>query len=413
MALPPPLDSNLRVMLCLLALTSAVVSTPHAAACAANPTLLRNRAPPPLLLANEPQPTATTPPQGGAVPPRPPPPPIARAASRLARLVDAQFFLFGVVAAVALGALLPGATTVVPALKAAVSWGAPCGIFLITGLNLPSSALAAAAVRARAHAAIQLFNLGLVPLAALGVVRALGVALPASLADGLLATAALPTTVNMCVALTRQAGGTEALAVFNAVLGNLLGIVVSPLLLFVMVGQSGAVPVVAAIRSILIKVLLPLLAGQLLRQPAAVRAALPERKKALSRASELLLLLTIFATFSDTFARGFGVPNTTLAALIAGLGAAYAVSVAAAWQLSRALPHAADRPAFVYTSTHKTLALGLPLLRIVFADRPDLGALCTPLLVQHPLQLLAGSFMAPRLATYVKSAQLQEQTGNA
>ena len=35
--------------------------------------------------------------------------------------------------------------------------------------------------------------------------------------DGMLVMSALPTTVNMCVALSRSSGGDEALAIFNAV----------------------------------------------------------------------------------------------------------------------------------------------------------------------------------------------------
>ena len=60
----------------------------------------------------------------------------------------------------------------------------------------------------RQHVAIQAFNLGFVPLVMLGVCSALGGLglLPAALADGLLVMAAVPTTVNMCVALTRRAG---------------------------------------------------------------------------------------------------------------------------------------------------------------------------------------------------------------
>ena len=56
-----------------------------------------------------------------------------------------------------------------------------------------------------------------------------------------------------------------------------------------------------------------------------------------------------------------------------------------------------DRIAFIMCSTHKTLALGLPLFKVIFAGRSDLAVLCTPLLLQHPLQLIIGSILAPRL----------------
>jgi sodium/bile acid cotransporter 7 len=49
----------------------------------------------------------------------------------------------------------------------------------------------------------------------------------------------------------------------------------------------------------------------------------------------------------------------------------------------------------VICSTQKTVALGLPLVRIVFAGDPDLGALILPLLAYHLLQLMVASAAAP------------------
>ena len=64
-----------------------------------------------------------------------------------------------------------------------------------------------------------------------------------------------------------------------------------------------------------------------------------------------------------------------------------------------------DRVAILYASTQKTLALGLPLLRILFQGRADLAVLCTPLLMQHPLQLIVGSLLQPVLARKVAEAE--------
>ena len=92
-----------------------------------------------------------------------------------------------------------------------VAWGATCGIFFLSGLTLPTSELAAAAFRVREHAAIQGVNLAVLPAIMWSVTTLLGARISATLRAGLLAMSALPTTVNMCVALTRSAGGNEAL----------------------------------------------------------------------------------------------------------------------------------------------------------------------------------------------------------
>ena len=115
-----------------------------------------------------------------------------------------------------------------------------------------------------------------------------------------------------------------------------------------------------------------------------------------------MLLLIVFSTFCDTFLHGFGVPLPTLAQLVGLVGGMHALFLAAAWQLGRvARLGAAQRVALTLCGTQKTLALGLPLLRLVFSQRADLGLLCTPLLIQHPLQLAVGSLLSAKLADYV------------
>jgi sodium/bile acid cotransporter 7 len=164
-------------------------------------------------------------------------------AATAADFVDRRFFLLGLAASVGLaGWSAPELDDAAQArLAVAVNWVAPVGIFLISGVTMPTHQLGAASQRVRAHLAIQSFSLLLIPCATAAVcapLRAAG-ALSASAADGMVITAALPTTVNMCIALTRIACGDEPLAVFNAVLGNLLGTLVSPLLIFALLGQVG------------------------------------------------------------------------------------------------------------------------------------------------------------------------------
>ena len=225
-----------------------------------------------------------------------------------------------------------------------VGWGATCGIFFISGLTLPTSELAAAAFRVREHTAIQGVNLIVLPLIMWSITTLLGARISATLRAGLLAMSALPTTVNMCVALTRSAGGNEALAIFNAVIGNVLGVVVTPPLLLLLLGASADISIVDAMTKLTKKVVVPLVVGQLVRPsladalkvrpspnsspnpspgpgptPTPTPNALQGRKKLLSRSSETLLLAIVYTTFCDTFLRGFGMPASTVALLGAPL----------------------------------------------------------------------------------------------
>ena len=276
---------------------------------------------------------------------------IKRTFDEVRGFVDRRYFLVGVVAAVGLAAVCPeiGRKGGILRPELTVAWGATCGIFLLAGISLPTNQLAAAALQWREHALIQSYNLGFMPLAMLGICSLLTPTglLEKPLLDGLLVMAALPTTVNMCVALTRSSGGNEPLAIFNAVLGNIFGVVLTPALLVLLVGSSGTIPFLvrrahdappsealsaraphserrlppvtpltlrlvtsahqATLQKLCTKVLAPLLVGQALRRSfGAALSKSPGSKKLISRTSESLLLLTVYSTFCDTFLRGFG-----------------------------------------------------------------------------------------------------------
>ena len=330
------------------------------------------------------------------------------ALARVRSFLDKRFFLVGIAGAIGLAALSPefGCRGGPLRPELTVGWGAPCGIFLIAGLSMPSAQLAKAAMRVRTHAAVQGFNLVLIPLVMTAISRAALATnlLSKGLCDGLLVVSALPTTVNMCVSLSVSAKGNEALAIFNAVIGNLAGVFVSPLLIMLLVGQTGSLPFVEQVVSLNKKVLLPLLLGQLLRRAEPVKAAVKTHKKKFSRTSEALLLLTVYSTFCDTFLRGFGIPASTFGVLFAIMAASHFAFLGAAWLMSGWLT-VKDRITFLFVSTQKTLAFGLPLLRIVFQGRPDLAVLLTPLLLLHPLQLLVGSLLVPRLAALAEAEE--------
>lgn len=56
----------------------------------------------------------------------------------------------------------------------------------------------------------------------------------------------------------------------------------------------------------------------------------------------------------------------------------------------------------VFGCTHKTVAMGIPMINAIYEDSADIGLYTLPLLIWHPMQLLLGTFLAPRLAEFVK-----------
>jgi sodium/bile acid cotransporter 7 len=64
----------------------------------------------------------------------------------------------------------------------------------------------------------------------------------------------------------------------------------------------------------------------------------------------------------------------------------------------------------MFCGSHKGLAFGLPLVNTIFEGNPNLAFYCAPIMFIHPLQLVVGSFVMPRLQQYVAAGN--EEGGN-
>ena len=56
----------------------------------------------------------------------------------------------------------------------------------------------------------------------------------------------------------------------------------------------------------------------------------------------------------------------------------------------------------LFACSHKTVAMGVPLIGAIYENDPNVGLYTLPLLVWHPTQVFFGSFLAPKLASFVK-----------
>jgi solute carrier family 10 (sodium/bile acid cotransporter), member 7 len=268
------------------------------------------------------------------------------------------------------------------------------GIFLSSGLELKTSDLRDAVRDHRLQIFVQGVSLVVAPIVFWAVARALGFTpLPAALLEGFVVLGCLPTTVTSGVAFTRASGGDEAGAVFNATLGNLLGIVVTPFSILLATGRHGSVPASAIAAQLGWQVAAPIACGQLLQWVMGAR--LRRFRPWNGPLSIVFLLVLIYLVFCESIARGFSVSalDVVSAIAIAALlhGALYAIALYASalsvFRFSRA-----KRTAAVIGSTQKTAALGLPLLAVLYQGDARLGLIALPLLIYHPLQLfVAGS----------------------
>ena len=126
-------------------------------------------------------------------------------------------------------------------------------------------------------------------------------ALSQNLAHGLIISSCLSVSINMVIVLTHSAGGDDAAAVFHAALGNILGVFLSPLLILGYLGVTGNVNLGGVFYKLAVRVLLPLLFGQVLRLSKAVRVAVVKHKKMLKHAQVYALVYIVYTVFCEVF----------------------------------------------------------------------------------------------------------------
>jgi solute carrier family 10 (sodium/bile acid cotransporter), member 7 len=277
------------------------------------------------------------------------------------------------------------------------------GIFLCSGLCIRSRELGVSLRHYRLHLFVQGVSLMVTVLmcwALDSLWQVIG--LDPSLRLGLLVLGALPTTVTSCVALTAAARGNQSGALVNACLGNLLGIVVTPLWLMLTVGSTGGeLDILPVFKKLSLFVLLPVLMGQVVQFTLRGRIS-PEFRKRLAKLGQVLLLGIMYLSFQKAFASGGSISwQAFLHALLICLGL-HALWLFISWYgagLSFWHMSPADRRCALICGSQKTLALGLPLIMVCFAANPGLPLISLPILIYHPLQMLVAGFLVPKLAS--------------
>ncbi|MBA3708805.1 MAG: bile acid:sodium symporter [Planctomycetes bacterium] len=287
-------------------------------------------------------------------------------------------------------------------------------IFLMCGLSLPTRTLYAAIGRIRVHAFIQFFSLALIPLLLLAGDQLWGsLGLPPPLRTGLLLAACLPTTISTCVALTRISGGDEATAVCNSTIGNLLGIVLTPLLVLAVTGRHATLPAHVIFTQLATMVVLPLVIGQLVRAPLEQLVA--GWRSGFAIATSLLLLSLVYLVFCDSFAGGTPIGAGPLVGVCLLVSLLYPLLMLISFTMSSWAVLGMSRPeriAATICATHKTAVLGVPMLSIIYAGDPQLPLLTTPLLIYHFLQLFTGSALAPTLRAWAQDEHAESPTSD-
>ncbi|MBW6527055.1 bile acid:sodium symporter [Sphingomonas sp. RHCKR7] len=317
--------------------------------------------------------------------------------SRPLRWPRVDRYLLLLIATVALAALLPARGAFAGVADGAVTV-AVAALFLLYGARLAPEAIWAGLTHWRLQALVFASTFVLFPLIGLAVAAATRPFLPAPAVTGLLFLTLLPSTVQSSIAFTSIARGNVPAALCSASLSNLIGTLLTPLLVAQLLpAASGGVSLVA-LEQIAVQILLPFVVGQLLRPligPWLLRH--PRLTATVDRGS---VLVVVYAAFSAGMVAGIWtqVSVLDLAAIVVIACVMLALVLAATRAASRALGFAKeDEIAIVFCGSKKSMASGIPMAAILF-PAASVGLIVLPLMLFHQIQLFVCAVLARRYA---------------
>ncbi|XP_058266004.1 sodium/bile acid cotransporter 7 isoform X1 [Hemibagrus wyckioides] len=324
--------------------------------------------------------------------------------------VRKEWFIVGIALAIASAKLAPSVGVKGGPLRPeiTITYIAVSAIFFNSGLSLKTEELASALLHVKLHLFVQTFTLVFFPVAIWALLKVLALtAINEWLLKGLQTVGCMPPPVSSAVILTKAVGGNEAAAIFNSAFGSFLGIVVTPLLLLLFLGSSSAVPFSSIFSQLFMTVVVPLIVGQVCRR--FLREWLERRKPPFGTVSSVVLLMIIYTTFCDTFSNpDIELDHLSLLIIVFIIFTIQFTFMLLTFFLSTRKSSgftAADSVAILFCSTHKSLTLGIPMLKIVFAGFEHLSLITVPLLIYHPAQILLGSILVPTIKAWMNTSQ--------
>jgi solute carrier family 10 (sodium/bile acid cotransporter), member 7 len=320
-------------------------------------------------------------------------------------------FLAAILLTVAFAAVMPARGDV----AAAVGWLADAAIvllFFMHGAKLSPEEALVGARHWRLHVMVFLSTFVLFPLLGVSARFLVPGFLPAPLWAGLILLTALPSTVQASIVFTSVAGGNVPAAMCSATASSLLGVFLTPLIAGFLLTRHGLDISTHAILGIVMQLLLPFVAGQLLRP--WIGAYLTRHPLALKSVDYGSILILVYAAFSHGVVDGIwhqiDAGDLLKVALvdIALLAAAMAILTFGSRQLGFSR---ADEIAIVFCGSKKSLVNGIPIATLLFAGH--VGLVVIPLMLFHQIQLMVCASLAQHYAArrVTPKLELVQKTG--
>lgn len=273
-------------------------------------------------------------------------------------------------------------------------------LFFLHGARLSRETVIAGLLHWRLHLLILTITFGVFPLLGLAIGLLPDSLLPHPLYLGILYLCVLPSTVQSSIAFTSIAGGNIPAAICSASASNILGMFITPLLvgLLFSLGQTAGGFSLDSLQTILLQLLVPFIAGQLL-QPW-VGGWIRARKKLLMPVDRGSILMVVYLAFSHAVIEGvwhqFSLENLAMIVLLDILLLLCVLGLTLIG--SRVLGfNRADQITILFCGSKKSLVSGVPMANAIFSSAM-IGAVVLPIMLFHQIQLMACAWIAARYA---------------
>ncbi|MER5514019.1 bile acid:sodium symporter family protein [Streptomyces sp. NPDC002763] len=297
---------------------------------------------------------------------------------------------------VCIAALLPARDTAADVASGA-STAAIAFLFFLYGARLSTREAVDGLRHWRLHVTVLVCTFVIFPVLGLAARGLVPVLLTHPLYQGLLFLTLVPSTIQSSIAFTSIARGNVPAAICAGSFSSLIGIVLTPLLAAALLGGNGGGFSADSIVKIVLQLLVPFVAGQLLRR--WIGEFIARHKKVLGLVDRGSILLVVYTAFSEGMVRGIWhqVSAVRLAGLLAVEAVLLAVMLVLTWYGAKALGFGrGDRIAIQFAGSKKSLASGLPMASVLFGAHASLAVL--PLMLFHQMQLMVCAVIAKRRA---------------
>ncbi|WP_150294682.1 bile acid:sodium symporter family protein [Sphingobium estronivorans] len=318
--------------------------------------------------------------------------------NRLRDLFDP--FLLALICTVALASFLPARGDGAALAGVAADAGIVL-LFFLHGAKLSREAIWSGAKAWKLHLATLATTFAVFPL--IGLATQQVTAIPPSMRAGLLFLTLLPSTVQSSIAFTAIARGNVAAAVVSASFSNLLGIVLTPLLVALLMERSGTGSLVSlsAVENIVLQLLLPFIVGHLARP--WIGGFVARHKALVGRVDRGSILLVVYAAFSaavveglwHTVSRGELLLLTVLSIAMLILVLLFTFMLGRLFGFTRE-----DAIVLQFCGSKKSLASGVPIAGVLF-PASAVGPILLPVMLFHQIQLMACAVLARRYGAQV------------